>query len=483
VRASEIAVEVRPRGGYEAVDLGFRFARALFRPLFAAHALVVATVAFALFAALRERVGLALFLLWWLKPLYDRVSLYVLAEGLFGHAPSVRQTLAALPRLIVGTGLIHSLTWLRFSPLRSFATPVLQLEGLRGRARTERVRVLVGRDARAALGSLLACGGFEAVIFFAGLQLAASFRPEGETLDFWRAAFAGEAPALTALEAALATLAFCAIEPLYVASGFALYINRRVWLEGWDVEQAFRRLARRLAPLAAMLLVATAPASAFAAPAQCVEWGPIGAGDCIEAVLASEEFSTVEKVELWLPKESDPQAPQEPGAGAWFMMWLGNVGATLLRVGAWLSVALVVVALGLVVLRSLRDRAPAPPAARPVTPNVRFGLDLRPESLPSDPIAAARALHAAGDVQGALSLLYRAALVHLVRVVGLRIAPSATEGECERAARKGADPELARDFSALTRAWSWCAYARQAPEAADFDALCERWRARLGAGA
>jgi hypothetical protein len=35
------------------------------------------------------------------------------------------------------------------------------------------------------------------------------------------------------------TIAF--VEPFYVASGFALYLNRRAELEAWDIEQEFRR--------------------------------------------------------------------------------------------------------------------------------------------------------------------------------------------------------------------------------------------------
>jgi hypothetical protein len=31
------------------------------------------------------------------------------------------------------------------------------------------------------------------------------------------------------------------LEPFYVAAGFGLYINRRVELEAWDIEQEFRR--------------------------------------------------------------------------------------------------------------------------------------------------------------------------------------------------------------------------------------------------
>ena len=31
------------------------------------------------------------------------------------------------------------------------------------------------------------------------------------------------------------------LEPFYVGAGFAMYLNRRVQLEAWDIEQEFRR--------------------------------------------------------------------------------------------------------------------------------------------------------------------------------------------------------------------------------------------------
>src|SRR5690606_23002780 len=44
-------------------------------------------------------------------------------------------------------------------------------------------------------------------------------------------------------------------EPIYVASGFSLYLNRRTILEGWDIELAFRRLRTRLMPMLVPLLL------------------------------------------------------------------------------------------------------------------------------------------------------------------------------------------------------------------------------------
>ena len=49
----------------------------------------------------------------------------------------------------------------------------------------------------------------------------------------------------TILVTALYLVAVALIEPLYVAGGFALYLNRRTALEGWDLEVQLRRIAQR----------------------------------------------------------------------------------------------------------------------------------------------------------------------------------------------------------------------------------------------
>ncbi len=41
-------------------------------------------------------------------------------------------------------------------------------------------------------------------------------------------------------------------EPVYVACGFSLYLNRRTVLEAWDLELVFRRLRQRLSDVASL---------------------------------------------------------------------------------------------------------------------------------------------------------------------------------------------------------------------------------------
>jgi hypothetical protein len=481
VETERIAVAVRPREGYEAVDLGFQLARGCWVPLFGAHALVVVPLAIALCAALRNHVLVALAILWWLKPLYDRVALSVLSGALLGRTPGILETLAGLPRLVFASGLFSSLTWLRLSPMRAFAAPILQLEGLRGRARARRARVLGGRQSNAALGLFFACGNFEAVISFAGLQLAATFVPGDTFTEFWWKSLTEPGPGLVWIEAALYVLGVCAIEPLYVAGGFALYINRRVWLEGWDVELAFKRLERRVRALVALaaLWVVLAPAPrAHAEPApRCAVDSAEDARTCIDAVLAEPDFEKSVKVEIWRPRSFGGGIDLDFLGPLW--RWMGSLLSNTMRVGAWLAIPGILALLALAIARGLRVRRASDSSG--LEGELRRGFDLRPESLPDDVLTTARARFAAGDASAALSLLYRAALVELARRFGLRLPASATEGECERIARRAPDGVLVQDFAALASAWLFCAYAHRPPAPDEFDALCSRWAAGFGA--
>src|SRR5690606_474730 len=42
-----------------------------------------------------------------------------------------------------------------------------------------------------------------------------------------------------------AYIAMALVSPFYVCCGFMLYINRRTWLEAWDIELTFRQLATK----------------------------------------------------------------------------------------------------------------------------------------------------------------------------------------------------------------------------------------------
>ena len=194
MQTERVAIALRPRQGWEALDLGFAMVRAWWRPLFGAWLLVVLPCAALIHLLLYDHLWLALLAFWWLKPLYDRVALSVLSDSLFGDVPTVRQTLARLPGRLRG-GLAPSLLWLRFSPLRALQLPVLQLEGQRGAGRRRRTRVLAGRESHLPIALQFACLQFELVLGSAELLIdpATGQVQRNTTLELARANAAAKA--------------------------------------------------------------------------------------------------------------------------------------------------------------------------------------------------------------------------------------------------------------------------------------------------
>jgi hypothetical protein len=111
----------------------------------------------------------------------------------------------------------------------------------------------------------------------------------------------------------------------------------------------------------------------------------------------------------------------------------------------------------------------------PWRPEVLFGMDLRPESLPADIAAAARERLGAADTRGALSLLYRGALLHLVSERNLTLHEGDTEGDCVRRVGASASAPMATFFAQLVEAWGLIAYARRTPDAASAGQLINQW--------
>jgi len=477
VRTDEARVVLRPRGGLEAVDLGFAMARAWWRPLASTWLGLVFPFAGVLIVALREHPNWTVLLLWWLRPLFARVPLHVLGGALFGEPVGLRETARALPRLLRG-GILTALVTQRFSPARTFLLPVLQLEGLRGAARRARCVVLARRDLGSAMGLVAVGAHLNACILFGLLAALAIFLPDAVGLgviDLFSPLTDDRAnEALGMLVPALYLAGTSVVEPLLVAGGFGLYVNRRVDLEAWDIDLAFRRLARRAtaaasaAALAGALLLAPGPA--HAAPGTlCVADEPRSAASCVRVVLAGDDFRTTREVEWWRPRSDlfdfDGNGFELPDLG-----WLGELIATLGEMLLWLGIAIAVIVL-LVTLAGARS-APARSRRRIVSPGQLFGLDLDPKSLPDDLVGAARVAWARGAHSEALCLLYRGALLALVESGGLAIPDSATELECVRLVRASARAASAGALQTLTNTWLRTRYAGAPPGDAVFDGLC-----------
>ncbi|MCL2657793.1 MAG: DUF4129 domain-containing protein [Betaproteobacteria bacterium] len=500
MQPDKLAVALRPRSGFEAIDLGLRLAQRCARPLFLSSLALVMSVcalAYLIFAVWLDSSDLGVLFVWWLKPLYDRLALHVLSRGVFDATPGLRETLRALPSLVRHSGLFAALSWQRFDTQRALRLPVAQLEGLRGAPARARRKLLSRRVSGSGIALLFCFVNFEALIWFGVPVLIAMLIP-GD-IEFapplLRGLFGSSEPArwISALWFLSYGLAVALVEPFYLAGGFGLYLKRRTDLEAWDVELQMRRLTL---PPASNLLLGVVLALALTA----LQPGPAMAADevtrresaarqaptAIKEVLARPEFGHEESVHRlrWKSSNEEEKPSAEGPIPAWlkalFKFWAG-VGkwiAEIWRVFVWILLGLFgCLALWFITRQILRMQA----ARRPALPPAEVaGLDIRPDSLPDDIAAAAQALFAQGRAREGLALLYRGALSRLAHRAQIPFARGDTEGDCLLRVTRAALPMRAF-FADLTHSWQSVAYAdRQLPQ--DQSArLCRGWAEAFGA--
>jgi hypothetical protein len=241
MQVDALALDLRPRSMMEATDLGVRLVQLRARSVWGTFApLYLVVVALALSTV--EIAGwLPALLIFWLKPWLDRSLLFVLSRAVFGEDTRFADLWQA-QRSVWWGSLLHTLTLRRVSPWRSFTQPLHQLEGQHGAASAKRRSQVLRGKKGAATAMHLAFAHLEFVFIFAVLALAVWFDPGGNTgkniFDLLRT---DESVAASLLSATVYAGVVMALEPFYVAAGFAMYLNRRVELEAWDIEQEFRR--------------------------------------------------------------------------------------------------------------------------------------------------------------------------------------------------------------------------------------------------
>ena len=260
MRLEDITVTLRPRQPWESVDLGCAMVRRDYGRILGLWLCTVLPLWALVGVLLRASPEWIPLVVWWLKPLYDRVPLFFLSRAAFGVRPTFLETLKQWPRLWIAN-FLPALLWRRLSFIRSFALPAQMLEGLRGAAVNQRIKTLAMDGGGSGVSMSLAFSNLELVAWI-GLMLGTyGLLPDAAEPD-WQGLFQALDFESTIPNAFLWWGAAChmvivtLIEPFYVGAGFALYLNCRTRIEGWDVELAFRRLATRLTSAAAALVIA-----------------------------------------------------------------------------------------------------------------------------------------------------------------------------------------------------------------------------------
>jgi hypothetical protein len=479
-----MAVRLRPRNAWEALDLGIELVRSHGRAIYSTWLAAYVPVAVVVFALLWSTPFWAWAVMWWLKPLFDRIALAVVSTRLFGEGASTRAILRTVPGLLWRSGIVGALTWRRLDFARSFHLPVYQLERLSGGEARRRIRVL-DRDARTAGVWLTFLLANMELLFGLAISLAVAIlmpvqAPVETLMEGWfRGQFSGGAAG-----AVLGIVAASIIEPFYVTCGFTLYLQRRTMLEGWDIELRFRHMTERVEKAkrasavpatfataliaCALILVAPMPSRAADAPAK-------DPAKEIREVLRGKEFGhkdTVTRVKYVGPtwKGFDGNSKRTDWS------WVGKISrwiAEASRFAAWVAGAALVVVVLYYLARYIRLHGFG--RARRQRPEFLFGLDVRPESLPDDVAAEAERLARESRVREALSLLYRASLVRFMDA-GLEFLQGDTEGDCMRRVAAAETPRRKAYFQRLVTHWEVLAYGHHAVAPDTAVALARAWR-------
>jgi hypothetical protein len=120
-----------------------------------------------------------------------------------------------------------------------YALPVVQLEGQTGSQRRARLQAIQRGQRGAAWMMQTAFSWFEFLLWCALLSLGAWLWPGLRDPFTLIQSFDSGVLANAVLYVTYA-VAVLFVEPFHVAAGFAMYLNRRVELEAWDVEQDLR---------------------------------------------------------------------------------------------------------------------------------------------------------------------------------------------------------------------------------------------------
>lgn len=502
MQLTAMTTHIRLRSAWEAIDLGFLMVQHYWRGFAITWALLLIIITIVVWLALpSDYKELAVLIVWWLKPLYDRLLLHSYSLQLFNQPLDSTLLFKALPYLILHTGLFSALTWRRFSLSRGLTLPIWQLEKLRHQARRERQKLLQLQTHGYAVWLLTVCLHLEGILLLSTYLLIIFFDPTDTSKNFLKEFFTSQHTLeqtysywLTLLYLVLYSLTIFIIEPFYIAACFSLYLNRRTQLEAWDIEIVFKNLAQRLKQIQPTVNMATLSLSliaclgllttnqVWAETKDSSEWlaaerlPASKAHAIINEVMQLDEFSQVHTVKQWLPKQKTAEHANTMNEYK-TLTDLQRIVAVMIKGFLWLALLALIITVIiyrhqlLAMLKPLRQRQ------TPInTPDVLLGLDIRPESLPSDIAQASLTLWQQGKARDALSLLYRAALMRLTRYDQLTIQTSCTEGDILQIARQQSlSATRLAWLIAVTQAWQEIAYAHRIPSEAQILPLFAQW--------
>jgi hypothetical protein len=487
----------RSRKKWEAVDLGFRLVPLFWKPMLLSW-IIVSLPFFLLFSFIEPLSYYVTLVIWWLKPLFERTQLYILSFGVFSNAPSVKETVRAFPKYAFKQ-ITPSLLWRRISFTRSLDLPVIQLENLSGEQRKKRLAILHKQAGNPASWLAIILVHVETMLMIGVFLVVLMLVPKSMDLSWFE--LLDDHVWLTNL---IYYVCLALVAPFYVASGFMLYINRRIELEGWDIELNFKEIAElnkkpvpnsgntsKLHSIAFIFLFLLGtlflPQNELYAQTESVKRAEAD----ILTVFEHEDFHQIETYQIpkWLDDwdfniDDDEDKPKLdiPPFLLTFLMFI----ASSIEVIIW------VVAISIVIFLIVRYRSKLAQFAGYInrdktlnfeTPKTMFGLDVRQDQLPNDIEVEGLKLIEHGDYRECLSLLYRATITKLLYQYRIPFSAANTELECLDMSHTHIPISVYEYFSSVTSLWRKLAYGHINPTRDKIEKLCREWNTLLGASA
>lgn len=495
----KVTAEIRPRTQWEAIDLGLRLTGEHSIVLLKGWMTSVFPLGLLILAICHQSVGWGIFLIWWLKPIWESVALHPLSRSLFGEYSTWRESMKVLldegsknkELVLIGVSLsalgwfLHSdngdeanlkasfvflywcvvigLLFYRSTSSRSLLLPIRYLEGLEGARYKARYKTLSYRSASSAIGLTCICFLMEILIWGSQVYFALIMLPEGvEISEFltWDTFIEGETKFLPnwiwIVLGVFYLNAVSVVAWFYTGAGFGLYVNTRTWAEGWDIELKFKGLGQRLGLILLGLVMLGSSAQ-------------LEANQDAQRVLSQEDFKIDTRM-VYEDEEKEESSALNSKAG-------NGVFAGIGQFLFWAIVITAIVGFIWVVIHNLHVFRSRPKDSLGEIKKVTTlaGLNVEHENLPSDLLSEARKMWEKGQFQEALSLLYRGAISSLVTRQLVEIEESDTEMDCLRRVISRGEIASASYFALLTNAWISQAYARRCPNEEIIDELWKEW--------
>ncbi|WP_440904577.1 hypothetical protein ACMZOO_17390 [Catenovulum sp. SX2] len=291
---NKLSFEPCPRTPSQVFDLTLLFVKKHFVALIKIYLTLVVPLAAIFYALLPiEYVG---FIIWWLKPVFERPLLTYLSRVSFSYSCSTFEAISSLKQLKI-INIIKLLTIYRLSTTRAYNAPIEQLEKQSSKALTKRKDILNNRCSHNQTWWILLCVHLEMLmlmtLLFVYYGLFPDFMPIDEHLTFEYF----NSSEFVSLYLITYLMSIALIAPYFTTGGFLMYLNSRIHIEGWDIEQSFKRIVARLSQVS---LIAILSVNLFFPH-------PVSANDSIEDKIELLEVELNQK-----SKEAETEIYQRP---------------------------------------------------------------------------------------------------------------------------------------------------------------------------